>query len=269
VTAATEPPRFGAAEVIQIASKLTADDPTFVVGGQATNLWAWYYRDREPALQSGEPLTSQDIDCFGTFEAARRFAEAVGGEVRRPGPDDMNKPLVIDFLKDILEVTRRELRRGVSVIGVTAMIDGAEQEAEIPVLHPMLCLKSRIANMLHSATRRRDLLAWQQLHAAIAILRRHVDEALEDGDWPEAKDCFASLYAYLRFDQLGRRAQVELGIDLIGIMRHFRADDRIDPRYREHQLAGIILRLEKRLAAANMMAQITQDSPNPIRSTLA
>lgn len=63
-------PRFGAEEVIAIASRLNADDASFVVGGQATNLWAWYYRGRSPELQFDEPLTSLDIDYFGSFRVA-------------------------------------------------------------------------------------------------------------------------------------------------------------------------------------------------------
>ncbi len=39
---------LGPAEVIPIVSNLTADDGAFIVGGQATNLWAWFYRDRAP-----------------------------------------------------------------------------------------------------------------------------------------------------------------------------------------------------------------------------
>ncbi len=49
-------PGLGAAEVIKITSKLEQDDETFVIGGQATNLWAWFYRARDPALS--EPLTA-------------------------------------------------------------------------------------------------------------------------------------------------------------------------------------------------------------------
>jgi len=63
----TEESRFGAAEVIQIASKLTLDDAAFVIGGQATNLWAWFYQDKDPALAANQPLTSRDIDYFGSF----------------------------------------------------------------------------------------------------------------------------------------------------------------------------------------------------------
>lgn len=54
---------LGAAEVILITSKLEKDDTAFIIGGQATNLWAWFYRNRDPTLAIS--LTSQDIDYFG------------------------------------------------------------------------------------------------------------------------------------------------------------------------------------------------------------
>lgn len=111
-----ESPRFSAEDVVYIASKLAKDDATFVIGGQATNLWAWFYKPREPKLQSFiDPLTSKDIDYFGTREAAQAFAEVIGGELLLPTVDDMNTPntavvralfngkeLVVDFMHDIL-----------------------------------------------------------------------------------------------------------------------------------------------------------------------
>jgi hypothetical protein len=63
-----ERPAFGASEVIEITSKLEADDNTFIIGGQATNFWAWFYQDKEPALKLKGPFTSADIDYFGTQE---------------------------------------------------------------------------------------------------------------------------------------------------------------------------------------------------------
>lgn len=44
----TERPAFGASEVIEITSKFEADDDAFIIGGQATNFWAWFYQDQEP-----------------------------------------------------------------------------------------------------------------------------------------------------------------------------------------------------------------------------
>ena len=67
-----ERPSFGAAEVIEIASKFEAADDTFIIGGQATNFWAWFFQEKEPELKLRGPFTSQDID----FSARKRSPEA-------------------------------------------------------------------------------------------------------------------------------------------------------------------------------------------------
>jgi hypothetical protein len=64
-------------EVIEITSKFEADDDAFVIGGQATNFWAWFYQDKEPALKLKGPFTSEDIDYFGTQDVARNVAGAL------------------------------------------------------------------------------------------------------------------------------------------------------------------------------------------------
>lgn len=249
--------RFGPAEVIQIASKLTIDDSTFVIGGQATNLWAWFYRGRDPVLSENNPLTSKDIDYFGSFKAAESLAAALGGEVRRATADDMNTPntavvlatfngkkLVIDFLNGVIGVSRRELEDGVAVIEVSAQIDGIEHRAQIAVLHPILCLKSRVANMLHPGLMRRDQFAWKQLHAIIAVVRLYIDDALRDGDWQEAKECLSDVFEYLRSNPFGKAAKRELGVDILDILKHFQNDERIDGRYRKMTLSNMIERIE-------------------------
>jgi len=87
-----EPARFGPADVLQIASKLTIDDATFVIGGQATNLWAWFYQGRAPELSADSALTSKDIDYFGGKKAAESLARAFDGKVYFPDHSDMNTP---------------------------------------------------------------------------------------------------------------------------------------------------------------------------------
>jgi hypothetical protein len=105
-----ERPAFGASEVIEITSKFEADDDAFIIGGQATNFWAWFYQDQEPDLKLKGPFTSEDIDYFGTQEVARNVAEALGGKLLLPERGDHTastaqivaaingKPLLIDFL---------------------------------------------------------------------------------------------------------------------------------------------------------------------------
>jgi hypothetical protein len=41
---------------------------------------------------------------------------------------------------------------------------------------------------------RRDSFAWAQLHAAVAIVRVPIADALEAGDWTEAKNCLSDVF---------------------------------------------------------------------------
>jgi hypothetical protein len=264
MTESDERPLFGPADVIPIASNVTVEDGAFIIGGQATNLWAWFFREQEPELKV--PLTSADIDYFGPYEAAKKFADAVGGEVLRPSPEDMNTPntavvitkigghdVKIDFLNGVLGVRREELQDGVSLIALQAEVNGEVREVQVPVLHPVLCLKSRVANMLSPILARRDPLARRQLRAAVVIVRRYIDDALIDGDWKEVKHCLSAIFRYLRSDQFGKRADAELNVDILAILKSFVNDDRIDFRYRFFQLKPMIALLELKRATSRRM----------------
>jgi len=262
-----EPPRFSAEEVIQIASKLAVDDATFMIGGQATNLWVWFYKPREPKLQTDTPLTSQDVDYFGTREVAKAFAEAIGGTLAVPTMDHMNtvntaivhatingKAVIIDFLHSILGVQQSELRRGVSSIAVEADLDGKTVTAQISVLHPVLCLKSRVANMLSPALKRRDNFAWAQLHAAVIVVQRHIEEELANKNWDEVKECLRAIFVYLRSDEFGKNVDKELNVDILEILRTFQKNTRIERRYRVFQLKQMITKIEKKRAGRRAYA---------------
>jgi hypothetical protein len=253
-------PAFGASEVIEITSKFEADDNAFLIGGQATNFWAWLYQDKEPALKLKGPFTSEDIDYFGTQDVARNVAAALGGDLFIPEPGDHTpstaqivttingKPLKIDFLGAVLGVQNYELRRGVSTLEIKADLDGEPTTVLIKVLHPLICLKSRIVSMLHPATRRTDRIARAQAEAAVVILRRFIDDALDDKEWKDARDCFKQLFRYLKSDQYVKVADVKLGIDPLTVLRAFAEDERIDKRYQENQLKKMIARVEGRRA---------------------
>ncbi len=252
---------LGAAEVIQIVSKLEHEDGAFVIGGQATNLWADFYRDRDPELQSAGPFTSKDIDYYGSREVAQRFADAIGGELRLPEMDDVtpntalviatvgSRKIIIDFLNSVIGIHARELQKGVSAIVLSDVLDGQEVEIEVKLLHPIMCLKSRIGNILSPVTNRHDDIAFRQLKAAMIVARLYIDEALGDedrGGWRDARRCFSSLSEYLYSDEFGKKVHSELNIDPLNIIRHFADDPRIDARYRHHQLQGMITRIEGR-----------------------
>jgi hypothetical protein len=254
---------LGAAEVIQITSKLEKDDAVFIIGGQATNLWAWFYRDRDLTLKA--PLTSEDIDFYGSAQSARRFAEAIGGELLLPeaGSSTPSTALVkaringrtitIDFLNDVLGVSQRELEKNISEIALSAHDEaGRLVEVHVRLLHPVACLKSRVASILSPATRRRDSIAFGLLSAACVVVRCFIHDALDTGDrddWREARRCFSSLFAYLRSHEYGRRAHRDTPEDILHIVKGFAFDDRIEPRYRHNQLSVMVSMIEKKRAA--------------------
>lgn len=248
-----EPPRFDAADVLTVAANLTADDPAYVIGGQATLLWAWYCADRRPLLATIDP-TSKDIDYFGPRVIAERLAKVLGGTVRLPGPDDMGtpntatldthvngKPITIDFLHSVIGLSRRDLQTGYVLLSIAN-----DPPIEIAVMHPIQCLKSRVANMLSPATQRRDMIAYGQLRAAIEVIIGYVDEALVDGDTAEAHSCFVQVAHYLQSDPYGRRVANELSLDPIAVLLAFADDERLDPRYRRMTLANMIRRVRRR-----------------------
>jgi hypothetical protein len=256
-------PAFGAREVIAIASKFKPDGEAFIIGGQAVNFWALYFRNKAPEeFKLREPYTSEDIDYFGSKEVARNIAAALGGTLLLPKQDDHTpctarivtkfegKPLTIDFLGAILGINNQELRRSISVVEIKAELDGRPVDLTIKVLHPVQCLKSRIISMLHPATRRTGQIARKQLEAAVIVVRCFIDDALESADgWRDARDCFATLYWYLRSDEYVKVADIALGIDVLEIIRAFADDERIDFRYRELQLKEMIANIERRRAA--------------------
>jgi hypothetical protein len=268
-----ERPAFGASEVIEITSKLEADDNTFIIGGQATNFWAWFYQDKEPALKLKGPFTSADIDYFGTQEVARNLANALGGKLLLPDLDHHTpntaqiettingKPLKIDFLREVLGVQDRELQRGVSILEITAELAGKPTTVRIKVMHPVLCLKSRIVSMLHPATRRTDRVARTQAEAAIVIVQRFISETLDEADGRnEAKACIREIFRYLRTDQYVKVADIKIGIDPLTILRAFADDQRIERRYRNRQIKPMIAKIEQR-RKNRRMAQTQQREP--------
>jgi hypothetical protein len=255
-----ERPVFGAGEVLEINSKLETDDAAFIIGGQATNFWAWFYQAKEPELRLKGPFTSEDIDYFGGVSVAMNFAAALNGTLYLPDHDDHTpntaqivtqlngKALTIDFLGSVLGIKDPELQKGVTILEVAGELEGVEKTVLVKVLHPLLCLKSRVINILHPATRRTDPIARRQLDAAVVIVRRYIDDALADGDWKEARDCFRTLYWYLRSDEYVKQADLRLDVDLLNIVRSFADDARIDARFRQMQLRPMIINIEKKRA---------------------
>jgi hypothetical protein len=241
--------------VIKLASVLGLEDHAFIVGGQALNLWAERYARHRPDLVAYGPFTSKDLDYFGYRDAAEKLAAALGGKVLLPDPDDHtpNSALVmaeidgreieIDFLSDVAGVKANALEREAVELIVPVHGEGVDQLA-IPVMHPLHCLQSRIANV--ATLGRRDPVALRQLAAAPIVLHAYIDEMLAIGDTHEAMATLQHLFAYLRGDIAARAISALPMSDPGAILTAFVRDRRLDWRFRWFNLRAMRRKLNAR-----------------------
>lgn len=131
-----------------------------LVGGQALEAWGHFF-GVVPPTGNHEPLT-EDTDFLGNKEDARWLCKLLGKDetelvlakdfdpspntaiayIRRP--DD--RILMIDFLRAIIGVSNEDIGK----TSVRVEVAGNQ----LQVLHPLLCLKSRLANLEQLAVKR-------------------------------------------------------------------------------------------------------------------
>jgi hypothetical protein len=244
---------LGPKTVIKLASVLVLEDGAFIVGGQALNLWAERYAPGWPDLVAYGPFTSKDLDYFGYRKAAQKLAAALGGRMLVPRPDDHtpNTALVIatidgreveiDFLSNVMGVRANALERD-AVELLVSLTDGGS--LAVPIMHPLHCLQSRIANIV--ALGRRDEAALRQLAAAPIVLQAYIDEMLRVGDVREAMTTIKALFDYLRSDPNARSCPDLPMRDPASIITAYLRDNRLDWRFRWFNLRAMRRRLGRR-----------------------
>jgi len=252
---AERPKPLARAIVIKLASVLSLEDNAFIVGGQALNLWAERYAATRPDLLGFGPFTSKDLDYFGYRAAAEKLAAALGGTVHLPGPDDHTpnsavvsatldgQDIEIDFLSDVAGVRANALERDAVELIVPVRRSEAYDLA-IPVMHPLHCLQSRIANVVTLG--RTDPVALRQLAAAPLVLEAYIDEMLSIGDTSEATATLQNLFEYLRSDIAARACPTLPMRDPAELIGYFITDRRLDLRFRWFNLRRMRHKLLKK-----------------------
>ena len=157
---------------------LATDEPVFVVGGQAVNLWALYYYDRTSDLF---PFVSRDVDVLGTRDTLACIAEIAGVEPQffpfRPPTNEVGvviakgtdeQPMMFEVLKEVYGVKNEELQNP----KYTICID--ESGVFVYVPSPVALLQAKVANVADlSQTGRQD-----KRH--VCILTRLIPAYLKD-----------------------------------------------------------------------------------------
>lgn len=243
-------------EAAYLLSFLTARDGVCLVGGQAVGLWAMILDPDETHLAHLMPYTTSDIDYFGSVEAARVFAARSGGKLFRPSSDTMNsnssalveirmggRPVVVDFLQAIIGAERREIEAHVIEVAIS---DQQGSRLAVPVISPYICLRSRIANMISAATRRRDAISVNQAHASVKLMELWIRHLIANEERRAAMQHISSVVDYVQSDYFGRRAMGEIGIDPLDAIHLFADFGDLDVRWRTMTLGPAIERCESK-----------------------
>lgn len=139
-----------------------AHEPMILVGGQALETWGLFFDVLAPTGDR-HPLT-EDTDWLGSKRDAQWLCEQLGlhiTEIKFAGDTDntvntayayLQRPdgrvVMMDFLRAIVGPSNDDVRR----LAVPVRVDG---EVTLYILHPLLCLESRMANLAQISSKRR------------------------------------------------------------------------------------------------------------------
>jgi hypothetical protein len=145
-----------------VGSKLAIDPNRLIlVGGQAIETWGHYF-DVLPPTGNNEPLT-EDIDWYGSKKDAMWLCSLLGGKANTelivakdfdPSPNTalayLQRPdgriLMMDFLRALIGLKDEDITKFAVPIAVSGI--------RLNVLHPLLCLESRLANLEKLSSKR-------------------------------------------------------------------------------------------------------------------
>jgi len=168
-------------ELFRGVSSSEIEDAT-LIGGQAAAFWAIYYK-----VASAAQMTTKDIDLLADRTTAARFANTYKvtlNEARTPRVPDFafidvpvgTTPVRVDFLRSVHGLDATE------VMSTRLRLQTEDMDKPIYVMHPMLCMASRLFNTYQLPGRytreekERLKRSLQALKAYLTDLARHPDK---------------------------------------------------------------------------------------------
>ena len=197
---------------------LATPEPLFLVGGQAVNLWALYYRERTIELA---PFVSRDADVLGDRDTLTALGKLTGTKPQffplRPPSNEVGVviakdanglPLLVEVLRYVHGVSDKELRDPVYTLAIG---DGPVQ---VQVPGPIALLQAKIANVAGlQQTGRQDARHVLILARLLPSYLEDLQKAATEGRMEERKliDFLERLVAVVKSDQ-GRKVFAQLQI---------------------------------------------------------
>lgn len=181
------PPQLGPSAFDEVLTSLTSLP---IVGGQAVNLWAAFYRPHTRDLEEFHPFLSKDADLFGERSSIERHPLPPGWKIQYYGvPRQMAVALITKELPDG-EQLRIEVLRSVYGLGPrdltnTLLVEISGRSYRLP--SPIVLLKAKIANThdLVKKERPQDLRHVRMLVIICAHYLRDLHASVLTGATPE------------------------------------------------------------------------------------
>ena len=223
-----------------------------LIGGQSVRILQRRYSARVAELKTLGAITSVDVDFLGNSKQANYLAEGLPDSVVHvPQPFDHITPnsaviegkiggqsVTIDFMSQIIWVKEDQLKQRFLTLSAIGN-DGSE--IRILCMHPLDCLKNRLGNI--NVLKRTDPMAITTARAAVYITDGFIDELLDIGETKDAQNALQELEYIIRDKCAGQRSYIAFGIDPRVIIKKYATDSRLDPRYRELTLGGMLRRV--------------------------
>lgn len=174
-------------------------------------------------------LASKDVDFQAEIHEVDWVARALGVVARKPSKDQATEQTgkiiftlmtgeecVIDFLRRSLPNDSNEVRTR----AIPAFID--DSSLTFWVMHPLLCLRSRAANVIDLPGQYENEHGLEQLRAAVVCLRYFMLEVCEH-DPREALNMANKVYRYAKSDRVGKAILRKHNIDPFEAVPHDQA----------------------------------------------
>ncbi len=222
-TGSSKPPTaLSSLDTEALIESLGSDVDLLLVGGQALNFWAERFSPLEPKLATAGPFTSKDIDFAGPTHLVKNVAAKLGGQARLPPPFDPS-PMsgFVDYIDsegtertlDFLRVVYGLSDRDVDELAIPVDVPTAKGTASFRVLHPVLCLESRVHNVLNLPGYKNEH-GLMQLEASVHCARCFIGELSANPDYLRAALKLSErIFRFTIFTPVGRRCLREVGID--------------------------------------------------------
>jgi len=184
----SDEPEFSAEDAAEVLARVPSPN-VVIVGGQAVNALAELYIDSDSDLASEAPFTSKDLDVFASKGEMLRWQRELGARatVRLPDPDHMGavqngilyfempdgRQLKVDFMTAVYGLKDRAVETSAVPVDIEAE---AREPVRASILNPVLCVESRVANVVGLPGLYDNDHGLKQLRASIIACRHFIEE---------------------------------------------------------------------------------------------